>query len=60
MIGLRRFQKILLHSSEDDRSRVIDQVANEIALDQDSGPVLLGMLEELVSLVRVRYGGRQR
>lgn len=58
MIGLRRFQKILLHSNEDDRSRVIDQVANEIALDQESGQVLLKMLEELVSLVQVRYRGR--
>ena len=60
MIGLRRFQKTLLHTSEPDRAAVIDQLANEIALGQEDGLALYQMLDELVALVRVRYDGLRR
>jgi hypothetical protein len=55
MIGLRRFQKILFHSEEQDRHKVIDQIADEIVRDQQEGPELLIILEELATMVRARY-----
>lgn len=51
--GLRGFSGALSRAGDKDRSEVLDTVADEIVIQEDAANVV-GVLEELVSLVRTR------